>query len=79
MSDPAKYRTAEELEQRKKKDPLFRARARLADEAYGEERLKALEESVEKEVAEAVEFAEKSPQPDPSLLESTTYDGPFAA
>ena len=79
MSDPAKYRTAEELEQRKKKDPLFRARARLADEAYGEERLKQLEESVEKEVADAVAFAEKSPEPDPSLLESTTYDGPFAA
>ena len=79
MSDPAKYRTAEELEQRKKKDPLHRARVKLADEAYGEERLKQLEESVEKEVAEAVEFAEKSPEPDPSLLESTTYDGPFAA
>ena len=79
MSDPAKYRTAEELEQRKKKDPLFRARARLADEAYGEERLKQLEESVEKEVADAVAFAEKSPEPDTSLLESTTYDGPFAA
>ena len=79
MSDPAKYRTAEELEQRKKKDPLFRARARLSDEAYGEERLKALEESVEKEVADAVEFAVNSPDPEPSLLESTTYDGPFAA
>jgi pyruvate dehydrogenase E1 component alpha subunit len=79
MSDPAKYRTAEELEQRKKKDPLFRARTRLADEAYGEERLKQLEEGVEKEVAEAVEFAAKSPEPDASLLESTTYDGPFAA
>lgn len=79
MSDPAKYRTAEELELRKKKDPLFRARARLAEEAYGEERLKALEEAVEKEVADAVEFADKSPEPDASLLESTTYDGPFAA
>jgi len=79
MSDPAKYRTAEELEERKKKDPLFRARAQLANEQYGEERLKNLEESIEKEVADAVEFAIKSPEPDASLLESTTYDGPFAA
>jgi pyruvate dehydrogenase E1 component alpha subunit len=78
MSDPAKYRTPEELEQRKKQDPLFRARHKLEEE-YGADRLKQLEESVEKEVAEAVDFAVKSPEPDPSLLESTTYDGPFAA
>ena len=78
MSDPAKYRTQQELEERKKKDPLFRARTRLVDQGYAEGRLKALEEDVEKEVADAVKFAEESPEPDPSLLESTTYDGPFA-
>ena len=39
MSDPAKYRTAEELEQRKKKDPLHRARTKLEEGQYGEERL----------------------------------------
>ncbi|MBX3205470.1 MAG: pyruvate dehydrogenase (acetyl-transferring) E1 component subunit alpha [Labilithrix sp.] len=79
MSDPAKYRTQEELEERKKKDPLFRARTKLGEEGYGEGRLKALEEDVEAEVADAVKFANESPEPDPSLLESTTYDGPFAA
>lgn len=79
MSDPAKYRTQQELEERKKKDPLFRARTRLIDQGYSEGRLKSLEEDVEKEVADAVKFAEESPEPDPSLLESTTYDGPFAS
>lgn len=79
MSDPAKYRTSEELEDRKKKDPMYRARAQLDKEGYGEARLSALEEAVEREVQEAVKFAEESPEPDASVLESTTYDGPFAA
>lgn len=79
MSDPAKYRTAQELEERKRRDPLSRARTKLASEGYGEGRIKALEEDVEKEVADAVKFAAESPDPDASLLESTTYDGPFAA
>ena len=79
MSDPAKYRTAQELEERKKKDPLFRAREQLLTEGYTEQRLTTLEADVEKEVQDAVKFAEESPEPDPSLLESTTYDGPFAA
>jgi pyruvate dehydrogenase E1 component alpha subunit len=79
MSDPAKYRTQQELEERKKGDPLFRARVKLVNESYGEGRIKALEDDVEREVADAVKFAVESPEPDPSLLESTTYDGPFAA
>ena len=79
MSDPAKYRTQQELEERKQKDPLFRARAQLVNDGYGEPRLKALEEDVEREVMDAVKFAEESPEPDASLLASTTYDGPFAS
>jgi pyruvate dehydrogenase E1 component alpha subunit len=79
MSDPAKYRTQQELDEHKKKDPLFRAREQLLNEGYAEMRLKALEEEVEREVQDAVRFAEESPEPDPSLLEATTYDGPFAA
>ncbi|MDB4941731.1 MAG: Pyruvate dehydrogenase component alpha subunit [Labilithrix sp.] len=78
MSDPAKYRTAAELEERKQKDPLHRARTQLEDGGY-KDRLAALEEAVEKEVHEAIEHAEQAPEPDLSLLEPTTYDGPFAA
>jgi pyruvate dehydrogenase E1 component alpha subunit len=79
MSDPAKYRTQEELEEHKKKDPLVRARILLEKESYGEQRLKDLEAGVEREVEDAVKFAEESPEPDLSILEPTTYDGPFAA
>jgi pyruvate dehydrogenase E1 component alpha subunit len=79
MSDPAKYRTQEELEERKRRDPLHRARQKLVDEGYGEPRIKAVEEDVEREVEAAIKFANESPEPDPSLLEPTTYDGPFAA
>jgi pyruvate dehydrogenase E1 component alpha subunit len=78
MSDPAKYRTQAELEEQKKRDPLARARAALEKDGYGASRLDALEADVETEVADAVKFAEESPEPDPSLLELTTYDGPFA-
>ncbi len=77
MSDPAKYRTASELEEHKKRDPLVSARERL-QQAMEAAALKALEDEVEDEVAKALKFAEESPQPDPSVLESTTYDGPFA-
>ncbi len=79
MSDPAKYRTPEELEERKQRDPVMGARAALAQGGVSETRLAELEADVEREVADAVLFAEQSPEPDASLLATTTYDGPFAA
>ncbi len=77
MSDPGKYRTAAELEERKKQDPLLLTRAEL-EEAGWADRLAELEEDVEREVREAIEFAEQSPEPGPEILEPTTYAGPFA-
>jgi pyruvate dehydrogenase E1 component alpha subunit len=79
MSDPAKYRTQAELEEHKKRDPLVRARARLVEGGLGESRLKMLEEAIEVEVADAVKYANESPEPDASVLAPTTYDGPFAS
>jgi pyruvate dehydrogenase E1 component alpha subunit len=79
MSDPAKYRTQEELETHKKRDPLFRAREALVEGQYGEARIKQIEDDVEAETQAAVKFAEESPEPDASILEPSTYDGPFAA
>jgi pyruvate dehydrogenase E1 component alpha subunit len=79
MSDPAKYRTSAELEERKKKDPLFRARQKLETDGFAEALLVGLEDEIEKEVQAAVKFAEESPEPEASILEPTTYDGPFAA
>jgi pyruvate dehydrogenase E1 component alpha subunit len=79
MSDPAKYRTAAELDDRKKKDPVHRARAQLLAEGYIEARINDLEAGVEAEVQAAVKFADESPEPDMSILEPTTYSGPFAS
>lgn len=78
MSDPGKYRTPEELEAHKAKDPMFKERARLVA-ALGEEAMLALDAEVEAEVLDAVRFAEESPEPEMSLLEPTTYAGPFSA
>ena len=79
MSDPAKYRTSQELEERKKKDPLHRAHTQLETEGFGKAKLDEIEASVEAEVQDAIKHAEEAPEPDASLLEQTTYDGPFAA
>ncbi len=70
MSDPAKYRTKEEVqEMREKHDPLDRAmaailKAGLADEA----KLKQIDRDIREQVAEAAEFAQSSPEPDASEL-----------
>jgi pyruvate dehydrogenase E1 component alpha subunit len=59
MSDPGKYRTKEELEERKKRDPVKLARNGLLDGGMREEELAALEQEVEAEVQDAVVFAEQ--------------------
>jgi pyruvate dehydrogenase E1 component alpha subunit len=79
MSDPAKYRTQAELEEHKKKDPIQLARARLLSMGLAEARVQRIEAEVEAEVLAAVAFAESSPPPDASILEPTTYVGPFAS
>jgi pyruvate dehydrogenase E1 component alpha subunit len=79
MSDPAKYRTQSELEEHKKNDPIHLARARLLAMGLVEAHIKTIEDEVETEIQAAVSFAESSPEPDASLLEPTTYVGPFAS
>jgi pyruvate dehydrogenase E1 component alpha subunit len=79
MSDPAKYRTQAELEEHKKRDPLTRARTQLAERGFGEARIEAIEKSVEAEVADAIQFANESPEPTLAELEPSTYKGPFAS
>jgi pyruvate dehydrogenase E1 component alpha subunit len=79
MSDPGKYRTPEEVEEHKKKDPVAIGKQKLVTAGYDEAKLKGIVDSVEAEVADAIRFAEESPEPELSLLEPTTYDGPFAS
>ncbi|MBM4374534.1 MAG: pyruvate dehydrogenase (acetyl-transferring) E1 component subunit alpha [Deltaproteobacteria bacterium] len=78
MSDPAKYRTKEEVEDYKKRDALNQLRAELAASPETAKDVEALEAAVEAEIAECVRFADESPEPTADLLEPTTYAGEFA-
>ena len=64
--DPAKYRTKEEVEAWKKKDPIPRFEKYLAERKILTEELKAeIAAQITREINEAVEFAEQSPYPPP--------------
>ncbi|MBI5516380.1 MAG: pyruvate dehydrogenase (acetyl-transferring) E1 component subunit alpha [Deltaproteobacteria bacterium] len=73
MSDPGKYRTAEEVEARKRNDCVHRAELVLQEWGVTEEELQAVGRSVEAEVEDAVRFAEESPEPSEELIEALTY------
>jgi pyruvate dehydrogenase E1 component alpha subunit len=64
MSDPGLYRTKEEVEEWKRRDPLNRARAKLVELGMPEQELAALEDDVKAEIEDAVKFAEDSPPAD---------------
>ncbi len=64
MSDPGLYRTKDEVEEWKRRDPLQRSRARLLEVGYPEKDLEALEADVKAEIEDAVKFAEESPPAD---------------
>ena len=57
------YRTREEVQHWKQQDPVKLARKRLLDSGADESKLKAIDQEVEQLIDEAVEFAEKSPEP----------------
>ena len=69
MSDPAKYRSREEVQSvRDKSDPIEGLKSALNDAGVTEEELKALEKEIRKIVADAADFAESSPEPEMSEL-----------
>jgi pyruvate dehydrogenase E1 component alpha subunit len=76
MRDPsaAVYRTKEEVEQEKLRDPISGFRDQLFREGYLDAAgWKAITEEVEARVAEAVAFAEASPEPPPEWLYEDVY------
>ncbi len=81
MSDPAKYRTKEELEEYKGRDPLVSTKMAILENKYADEAwFAAVEAEVKKVVDESVKFAEESPYPDPSEIYKDVYvqeDYPF--
>src|SRR5579871_2329061 len=70
MSDPAKYRTREEVEKvRTEHDPIEQVRVRLlATKRASEDELKKIDADIRKIVNEASEFATHDPEPDPAEL-----------
>lgn len=64
MSDPAKYRTKEELEEYKAKDPIEQVRATILENKYATEAdLEAIDAQIKVTVEASVKFAEESPYP----------------
>lgn len=69
MSDPAKYRKREEVDQiRKTRDPIEHVRQILLDAGVGEDSLRKIEDDVKATVNDSAEFAQTSPEPDPAEL-----------
>lgn len=69
MSDPAKYRTKEEVDQYKERDPLTEAREKILALSYAtEDDLKLIEKRVKDVIAQTADFATESQLPDESEL-----------
>lgn len=65
MSDPQKYRSKEEVEEYKQRDPIEQVLATiLENELMTEAEIEAINKKVKAQVEEAVKFAEESPWPD---------------
>lgn len=78
MSDPAKYRTREEVQdQREHNDPIERARKELLERGRTEDELKAIDKRIRTVVAESADFAENSPEPAPSELYTDVLVGSY--
>jgi len=74
MSDPAKYRTREEVEKvRHDQDPIEQVRERLLAAKVSEQDLKAIDAEVREIVNAAADFAQHDPEPDASELYTDIY------
>src|ERR1700749_3895120 len=75
MSDPAKYRTRDEVDEvRKTRDPIEHVEELLAKHKWADEAaLKPIDAEVKRIVADAAEFARTSPEPNPSELYTDVY------
>jgi pyruvate dehydrogenase E1 component alpha subunit len=78
MSDPAKYRSREEVQAvRDKSDPIEAVKRELAKAGAKEEDLKAIDNEIKKIVVEAADFAEQAPEPDPAELYTDVLVGHY--
>jgi pyruvate dehydrogenase E1 component alpha subunit len=78
MSDPAKYRSREEVQAvRDKSDPIEHARRELEAMGASEADLKAIDAEIKKIVIEAADFAEQAPEPDAAELYTDVLVGRY--
>lgn len=81
MSDPATYRTKEEVEEYKAKDPIEHTLDTLKKNKWiTDKEVEATEQKIKARIEDAVKFAEESPYPDPAELYHDVYtqkDYPF--
>jgi pyruvate dehydrogenase E1 component alpha subunit len=69
MSDPAKYRSRDEVQAvRDKSDPIEHIKRELEAQGVKEDELKTIEQAIRKQVNEAADFAEQTPEPDAAEL-----------
>jgi len=69
MSDPAKYRTREEVQKiRTEHDPIETARHALEGMGVDEAEFKTIDDAVKRQVQDAADFAQSSPEPEPAEL-----------
>lgn len=72
-SDANRYRTREEIEEWRRKDPIPRLRAVLLERGVSEADLVRVEQQAGADVEKAVQFALNSPDPDPRELDADVY------
>lgn len=69
MSDPAKYRSREEVQAvRDQSDPIERLKRAMADAGIDEDRIKTIDKEIRQVVNESADFAENAPEPEMSEL-----------
>ncbi len=74
MSDPAKYRTKEELEAYKMRDPIEQVKKTILDNKFRtEQELKDIDNAIKERVTESVKFSEESPFPPPEDAYKDVY------
>ena len=78
MSDPAKYRSREEVQAvREKSDPIEAVKRELEKAGVKEDALKAIDAEIKKIVVEAADFAEQAPEPEPAELYTDVLVGSY--
>jgi pyruvate dehydrogenase E1 component alpha subunit len=78
MSDPAKYRSREEVQAvREKSDPIEALKRELEEAGVNEDELKRIDNDIRQRVVESADYAEQAPEPDASELHTDVLVGQY--